>query len=118
MADRTDERVPDEDSSGQSDTTSRQPDRPPLMTLLEAFGLRRNVKIGAVAGVTLAVAAYLFRVLELWGPFAGTRQYPILGIEGWFLLLAFVLAVTFGMLVAATLTVATAVGRLRRVSKE
>ncbi len=75
--------------------------------------MRRNAAVGAGAGLLLAAAAYLFRVLELWGPVDGTREYPVLGPEGWFLLLAFVLAVAFGLLVTAALTVATAVSRAR-----
>ncbi len=75
--------------------------------------MRRNAAIGAGAGLLVAAAAYLFRVLELWGPVGGTREYPILGPEGWFLLLAFVLAAAFGLLVTAVLTLATAVSRTR-----
>jgi hypothetical protein len=61
-----------------------------------------------LTGVALAAAVYLFRVLELLGPFAGTRQYPVVGPEGWFLLLAFVLASATALFVTAALTVASA----------
>ncbi|WP_101295744.1 DUF7536 family protein [Halegenticoccus soli] len=88
--------------------TDDVPERPPADGLLRALAVRRNARIGAATGLALAVAAYVFRVLELFGPFAGTREYPFFGPEVWFLLLAFVLATTSAMLVTALLTVASA----------
>lgn len=82
-----------------------RPQAPPLAALAAALNVRRNVLIGAVAGFALGAGAYLVRVLELLGPVAGTREYPVLGVTGWFLLLAFVLAVTSALLIAAVLTV-------------
>ncbi|WP_410765700.1 hypothetical protein [Haloferax sp. DFSO60] len=90
------------------------PERPPSSGLVQALNVPRNAGIGLVAGVVLAVSAYLVRVLELFGPFAGTRQYPGLGPEGWFLILAFVLASATALLVTAVLTIVSAY----RLSKE
>ncbi|MFC6826676.1 DUF7536 family protein [Halopelagius fulvigenes] len=81
------------------------PERPPSGGLVEALDVPRNAAVGVAAGVTLAAGAYLFRVLELFGPFAGTRAYPILGPEGWFGILAFVLATSTALLVTTLLTV-------------
>jgi hypothetical protein len=88
--------------------TEEVPGRPPSGGLVEALNVPRNAKLGVLAGVGLAVAVYLFRVLELLGPFAGTRQYPVIGAEGWFLLLAFVLASATALLVTGLLTVVSA----------
>jgi hypothetical protein len=84
------------------------PDRPATGPLLEALHVRRNAAAGLLAGAALAVGAYLFRVFELVGPFAGTRAFPLLGPEGWFLMLAFVLATAAGLLVATLLTLVSA----------
>jgi hypothetical protein len=54
-------------------------------------------------------------VLEVIGPFAGTRQYPVLGPEGWFLGLALVLASATALLVAGVLTVVSAYRLAREV---
>ncbi|MGQ4554570.1 DUF7536 family protein [Halobellus sp. GM3] len=94
------------------------PDRPPQAGLVRALRVKRNVSVGAGVGVALAVGAYLARVLELFGPFAGTREYPVLGAEGWFLLLAFVLATSTALLVAAALTVREAVRLSREIADE
>lgn len=88
--------------------TDEVPSRPPSGGLVQALNVPRNAKLGVLTGVGLAVAVYLFRVLELLGPFAGTRQYPLVGPEGWFLLLAFVLASATALFVTAVLTVASA----------
>jgi hypothetical protein len=93
--------------------TDDPPDRPPSGGLVQALQVPRNATLGVLAGVGLAVVVYLFRVLELLGPFAGTRQYPVIGAEGWFLLLAFVLASATALLVTALLTVVS-VYRLSR----
>ncbi|WP_336021877.1 DUF7536 family protein [Halobellus salinisoli] len=81
------------------------PDRPPQSGLLDALRIPRNAAVGVGVGVALAVAVYVARVLELFGPFGGTREYPVLGPEGWFLVLAFVLATSTALLVASALTV-------------
>ncbi|WP_152043216.1 DUF7536 family protein [Salinigranum salinum] len=88
--------------------TDDPPDRPQSGGLVQALQVPRNATLGVLAGVGLAVVVYLFRVLELLGPFAGTRQYPVIGAEGWFLLLAFVLASATALLVTALLTVVSA----------
>jgi hypothetical protein len=84
------------------------PERPPSGGLLNALSVPQNAKVGVASGILLAVCAYLFRVLEVFGPFEGTRQFPVFGPEGWFLLLAFVLATATAMLVTAILTVISA----------
>lgn len=80
------------------------PGRPPANGLADALRIRRNAGVGFAVGIAVAVAAYLFRVLELVGPFPGARRYPVVGPEGWFLVLAFVLAVSTALLVTALLT--------------
>ena len=84
------------------------PDRPPTTNLLFAVDLPRNAMVGAVVGLLFAVGIYLVRVLEVLGPFRGTREFPVLGPEGWFLMLAFVLASATAMLVTAVLTLVSA----------
>jgi hypothetical protein len=92
-----------------------RPERPPGAGLLDALRVRRNAAVGVAAGGSLAVLVYLVRVLELGGPVAGTQRYPILGPEGWFLGLAFVLASTTALLVTTALTAVTAVRLARRL---
>jgi hypothetical protein len=84
------------------------PARPPSAGLIDALEVRRNATLGVVAGVALAVLVYLVRVFELIGPVAGTQRYPVVGPEGWFLLLGFVLASATALLVTALLTAVTA----------
>jgi hypothetical protein len=97
--------------------TDEVPGRPSSGGLVRALNVPRNAKLGVLSGVVLAVAVYLFRVFELFGPFAGTRQYPILGAEGWFLLLAFVLASSTALLVTALLTVVSAYRLSRELTR-
>jgi len=91
------------------------PDRPPGSGLVQALRVPRNGAVGAAVGLALAVLAYLARVFELLGPFAGTREYPGLGPEGWFLILAFVLATSTALFVTSLLTVVEAVRLARRL---
>jgi hypothetical protein len=84
------------------------PARPPSTGLIEALEVRRNALVGAAVGVALAVLVYLVRVFELIGPVAGTQRYPVIGPEGWFLVLGFVLASATALLVATVLTAVTA----------
>ena len=104
------ERAPD----GASDPSERVPDRPPRTAIVEALSVRRNALAGIAVGLTLAVVVYLVRVFELLGPNLGTREYPVLGPEGYFLLLGFVLASATALLVATALTVVSAVRLARR----
>ena len=90
-----------------------RPDRPPIAGLMETLSVKRNAAIGAVVGAALAVAVYAVRALELLGPAGGTREYPVLGPDGYFLLLAFVLASATTLFVASVLTVVSAVRALR-----
>lgn len=89
-------------------------DRPATARLVRELGVSRNAAVGAAVGVALAAAMYAVRVLELFGPFQGTRQFPVLGPEGWFLLLAFVLATTTAMLVTTVLTLFSVVSLARK----
>ena len=85
------------------------PDAARTRELARALDVRRNARLGFGSGVVLAIVAYAFRVGELAGPTADTRGSPAL-----FLLLAFVLAVSVGMLVTAALTVRTALTLARQ----
>ncbi len=89
------------------------PDDASLSAFFVALGVRRNAAIGGIVGLVVGGGAYAVRVLELFGPVAGTREYPVFGPDGWFLLLAFVLAVTSGLLTTIGLTVRSAITRLR-----
>ena len=60
------------------------------------------------ATALLALLVYLVRVFELIGPVGGTQRYPVIGPEGWFLVLGFVLASATALLVTAALTLVTA----------
>ena len=93
-----------------------RPGRPPALAFADAIGVKRNVAVGVAVGVSLAALAYLFRVLELAGPFGGTREFPVLGETGWFLMLAFVLASSTALLVATLLSVVSLV-RLARAGE-
>lgn len=92
---------------------SEEPPATSVAPLIEALSVRRNAAIGAAAGVALAVLAYVFRLGRVAGPFAGTRQFPVLGETGWFLLLSFVLASAAALLVATLLTLVSLVLLLR-----
>jgi len=91
------------------------PARPPGAGLLDALQVRRNAAIGVGAGVALAALVYLVRVFELIGPVAGSQRYPVVGPEGWFLVLGFVLASATALLVTTVLTAATAYRRTREL---
>lgn len=82
-------------------------------SMAAALSVRRNAAIGVAVGLLLGTLAYLFRVLELAGPFGGTRQFPVLGETGWFLVLAFVLASSTALLVTTLLTLLTLVRLLK-----
>ncbi|SHG50389.1 DUF7536 family protein [Halobaculum gomorrense] len=101
------------DAGDRSAPTESRPDRPPIAGLLATLSVKRNVTVGAAVGVALAVAVYAVRALELFGPVGGTRTYPVLGPDGYFLLLAFVLASATTLFVASGLTVVAAVRVLR-----
>ena len=97
-------------------TVSDEPlERPPSAGLIDALEVQRNATIGLAAGVALAALVYLVRVFELIGPVGGTRQYPVVGPEGWFLVLGFVLASATTLLVTAVLTVVTAYRRTQEL---
>lgn len=90
-----------------------RPEAPPMAALAAALHVRRNVILGTALGLALGLGAYLVRVLELLGPVAGTRTYPLFGASAWFLLLSFVLAVTSALLITAVLTLLSAVWLIR-----
>jgi len=91
------------------DHSERQPE-----TMAEALQVKRNVRIGFAVGVGVAVVAYVVRVFELFGPVVTTREYPVIGPEGWFLMLAVVFAVATALLVMLVLTGV----RVARLAKE
>ena len=95
--------------------SDERPERPPASGLLDALRVRRNATAGVAAGIALAALVYLVRVFELIGPVTGTQRYPILGPEGWFLGLAFVLASATALFVTGALTAVTAVRLARRL---
>ena len=83
--------------------------------MMEALAVKRNATAGLAVGVGVAVVAYVFRVFELFGPAATTREYPVVGPEGWFLLLAVVFAVSTALLVMLVLTAVQAATLTRDV---
>ena len=87
------------------------PDAARTRELASALDVRRNAALGFGSGVVLAAMAYAFRVGELAGPSPDSRGSPAL-----FLLLAFVLAVTVGLVLTAALTVRHAV-RIARAAE-
>ena len=90
---------------------SAVPDRDTTRELVAALDVRRNAAIGFGGGLALAAVAYAFRVFELAGPNPDSRGSPAL-----FVLLAFVLAVTVGLLLTAALTARSAL-RLARTAE-
>ena len=84
------------------------PDAARTRELVRVLHVRRNAAVGFGSGALVAAAAYAFRVGELAGPVPDTRGSPAL-----FLLLAFVLAVTVGLVVTAALTVRRAASLAR-----
>lgn len=84
-----------------------RPERPPLKPVLAELRVKRNATIGIGVGLVVAILAYGYRVVIV-DPAAGAITSPLL-----FGLLAFVLAITFGMLVAIALTVGTVIARIR-----
>jgi preprotein translocase subunit SecG len=90
-----------------------RPERPPAGGLVELLRVPRNAAVGVAVGLALAVLAYAVRVGELLGPFRGTQEYPVFGAEGYFLVLAVVLAAATALFVTLVLTGVRAV-RLAR----
>lgn len=115
--DTGDAAVTDGDEGGPT-PGEQTPERPPIAGLLETLSVKRNALVGVGVGVALAVTVYLVRALELLGPAAGTREYPVLGPEGFFLLLAVVLASATALFVASMLTLVAAIRAIRQVSTE
>ena len=104
-----------ETGTGSERPSDRRPDRPPADGLADALNVRRNAVRGAAVGLAVAGLAYLVRVLELFGPFAGSRGFPLVGAAGWFLLLAFVLFASTTLLAATAFTLGSAVRLVREV---
>ncbi|MFB6123045.1 MAG: hypothetical protein ABEJ78_06270 [Haloferacaceae archaeon] len=90
-------------------------DRLPVAGLVRALSVRRNATAGVAVGVCFGVLLYLARIFEVLGPFRGTREYPVFGPEGYFLVLAFVLASTTALLVATLLTLGSAYRLAKRL---
>jgi hypothetical protein len=84
-----------------------RPERPGVGPLIERLRVRRNALVGGALGVLVATLLYAVRVFELLGPFAGRQTFPVIGPEGWFLVLALVLASSTAVIVATLLTLAT-----------
>ena len=82
-----------------SDASDSRPE-----TMIEALRVKRNVTVGLGVGVGVAVLAYVVRVFELLGPVVTGREYPVVGPEGWFLMLAVVFATATTLLVTLVLT--------------
>jgi len=76
--------------------------------VIDALDVVRHAKVGFAVGFLVAIAAYLYRMLGLLGPVQDPRGSPLL-----FLLLAFVLAVSFGLLVTMVLVARSAIGLAR-----
>jgi|AntRauTorcE11898_2_1112593.scaffolds.fasta_scaffold34278_2 hypothetical protein len=98
----------------QEDVSDESPAKQPE-TLVEALAVKRNVTVGLGVGVGVAAVAYAVRVFELYGPVVTTREYPVLGPEGWFLMLAVVFAVSTALLVMLVLTAVQAAALTRDV---
>ena len=92
---------------------SDEPPEPSVAPLIEALSVRRNAAAGVAVGVAFAVLAYAFRITRVAGPFAGTREFPVLGETGWFLLLSVVLASTAALLVTTLLTLGSLIRLVR-----
>ena len=91
---------------------------PPLVQLLRTIEVASAVRRGLLVGAGLAVTLYLIRVFELIGPVAGTRSYPVLGVSGWYAMLALVLAVSVAMLVTAAIVVVRLVRLFREAADQ
>lgn len=80
------------------------PERPPMANLIDALEVRRNAKRGFAAGILFAAAIFTFFVVV-----PGTYRSPLLYVG-----LAFVVAVTTGLLATTILTALTA----RRLARD
>jgi len=85
--------------------------------MIEALDVKRNAIVGLLVGVGVAALAYIVRIFELLGPVATGREYPILGEEGWFLMLAVVFAVSTALLVVLVLTAVRMVQLVRTTAE-
>jgi uncharacterized membrane protein (DUF485 family) len=88
---------------------SDTPEGPSLAALLVELGIKRNVAIGLVLGVLIALAAYIYRIV-LVDAAPGVESSPIL-----FGALAVTLAVSVAGFVVLVLTIVTAIRRVRRI---
>lgn len=105
--------------SGASDPPpDDRPERPGFGPLVERLRVRRNALGGAAVGVLVAALLYAVRVGELLGPFAGRQTFPVIGPEGWFLVLALVFASSSAVVVATLLTLATGYVVVRAETRE
>ncbi|MFB6168859.1 MAG: hypothetical protein ABEJ43_08435 [Haloferacaceae archaeon] len=106
------------ETSGRETPPDGRPERPGVGPLVERLRVRRNALVGAAVGVLVAALLYAVRVGELLGPFSGTQSFPVVGPEGWFLLLAFVLASSTAVVVATLLTLVTGYAVVREATRE
>jgi len=84
--------------------------------MLEVLDVKRNAIVGLLIGGGIAALAYIVRVFELLGPVTTGREYPILGEEGWFLMLAVVFAVSTALLVVLVLSAVRMVQLVKQTS--
>ncbi len=94
-----------------------RPERPGVGPLVDRLRVRRNGIAGAAVGALVAALLYAVRVFELLGPFAGRQTFPVVGPEGWFLLLALVFASSTAVIVATLLTLATGYAVVREETR-
>lgn len=105
------------DANASDPPTDDRPERPGFAPLVERLRVRRNALAGAAVGGLVAALLYAVRVGELLGPFAGRQTFPVVGPEGWFLLLALVFASSTAVIVATLLTLATGYAVVREETR-
>ncbi len=105
------------DAEGRDSPPDDRPARPGVGPLVERLRVRRNAAAGGAVGGLVAALLYAVRVFELLGPFAGRQSFPVVGPEGWFLILAFVLASSTAVIVATVLVLATGYAVVREETR-
>lgn len=86
-----------------------RPERPPTAQFLAALNVRRNARVGLVAGVWFTLGVYLFFiVVPAW-----SSQNVADVLSAYYLALAFTLAATTAGIVAITLTIRSAIALSR-----
>ncbi|WP_255169021.1 DUF7536 family protein [Natrononativus amylolyticus] len=89
-----------------------RPERPPTAQFLAALNVRRNARVGLVAGIWFTLAVYLFFiVVPAW-----SSQNVADILSAYYLALAFTLATTTAGIVAIALTIRSAVALSRELN--